>query len=86
MKSPTVHICTFQAVDTPTRKTRYEDFRAAVLAAGRFSVFEATANQTSASMFDRLCRDPAVVTNTVGFPWTEVRAALAGTDTSGEGR
>ena len=31
--SQNVHICSFQGVDTPTRKTRYEDFRAAVLRA-----------------------------------------------------
>ena len=72
--SQNVHICSFQGVDTPTRKTLYEDFRAAVLRAGRFSVFEATANDTAAAMFTRLCRDPGVVTEPVGFPWTKVRA------------
>jgi len=68
-----VHICSFRSVDTPTRKTRYEDFRAKVLNAGRFSVFEATANSTAAGMFTRLCKDPTVKTETVGFPWTAVK-------------
>ena len=70
-----VHVCSFQSVDTPTRKTRYEDFRAKVLKAGRFSVFEATANQTAAAAFTRLCKDPSVKTETLGFPWTAVREA-----------
>ena len=66
------HICSFQSVDTPTRKTRYEDFREKVLAAGRFSSFEATANNTAAAMYTRLCRDPTVKTELRGYPWTAV--------------
>ena len=72
-----IHICSFQSVDTPTRKTRYEDFRVKVLKAGRFSVFEATANSTAAGMFTRLCKDPTVKIETVGFPWTSVKEAKA---------
>ena len=72
-----VHVDCFQSVDTPTRKTRYEEFRAKVLSAGRFSVFEATANSTAAAMFTRLCNDPTVDTNqTMGFPWISAKARM----------
>lgn len=55
------------------RKRTYESVKAAALAAGRFSVFEATANAKNASIFTRLCRDPEVETFDLGFPWTGVR-------------
>lgn len=80
----TVHVCSFDAVDlTRPRSERgrrrryltYEEFRDRVLAAGRFSVFQATENDWNASMFTRLCRDPEIVTDntTVGYPWTLVK-------------
>jgi len=68
-----IHICSFQAIPDVTRKTRYEDFKAAALEAGRFSAFEASANRYAASMFTRLCHDPDVETETLGYPWTAVR-------------
>jgi hypothetical protein len=42
-----VHLCSFEAVDLGphrdiSRRLRYDEFKARVLAAGRFSVFEAT--------------------------------------------
>ena len=55
------------------RKRTYEAVKAAVLAAGRFSVFEATANMKSAKLFTRLCADPDIETFHLGFPWTGVR-------------
>jgi predicted kinase len=67
------HICSFQSADNVTRKTRYEDLKAQVLKAGRFSVFEATANDRAALLFSQLCRDPELETETLGFPWTAVR-------------
>lgn len=69
-----VHICSFQSADWVTRKTRYEDLRAAVLKAGRYSVFEATHNQWSAAMFMRLDRDPTlrIDREAHGFPWIGV--------------
>lgn len=68
-----VHICTFQAVPTVNRKTKYEDLKAAVLAAGRFSAFEASDNRWSAGMYTRLCRDPDIEKVDLGYPWTGVK-------------
>ena len=69
-----IHICIADSgVATPTSDTDYLEFRRAIMKVGRFSVFEATATQQSARMFDRLCKDPAVKTVDVGFPWTAVR-------------
>jgi hypothetical protein len=69
-----IHVCVMDSgVGAPTRGTNYLEFRRAVMKVGRFSVFEATATQQSARMFDRLCKDPAVKTVDVGFPWTAVR-------------
>lgn len=67
-------IDSFQAGDTVTRKTRYEDLKAQILKAGRFSVFEATANQSASAMFTRLCVDPEIeVDHGCGYPWTTVK-------------
>lgn len=68
-----VHICSFESVPDVTRKTTYEELRAAVLKAGRFSVFEATATPRAAALFTRLCRDSTIETTPKQFPWTEVR-------------
>lgn len=68
-----MHVDVFSSADTVTRKTRYEDLKAAIVKAGRFSVFEATANGLAAGMFDRLCRDPEIETFWLGYPWTGVR-------------
>jgi hypothetical protein len=68
-----MHIDSFSSAHTVTRKTRYEDLKAEILRAGRFSVFEATANGFAAGMFDRLCRDPELEIYHRGYPWTGVR-------------
>jgi len=68
-----VHICSFESCPKVTRRTKYHDWREEVLKAGRFSVFEATASALSAGMFDRLCKDPEIETESIGFPWTRVR-------------
>ena len=73
MTTYAVHVCSFQAGPDVTRRTRYEALRRAVLKAGRFSVFEAMESARSARMFTRLCRDPAVETFALAFPWTGVR-------------
>jgi uncharacterized protein YbjT (DUF2867 family) len=71
-----VHICSFEAVDIQRGDlTDYERFRHKVLLAGRFSVFEATESQRKAGMYTRLCRDPEVIIEKAGFPWTVVRPA-----------
>lgn len=68
------HICSFDAVDIRKGDLNdYDAFKHKVLLAGRFSVFEATETQRRAKLFDRLCRDPEIVTETVGFPWTLVK-------------
>lgn len=68
-----VHICSFEAVEIPRgRKLTYASFKAAALRAGRFSVFEATASDRSAALFDALCQDPEVVVTPLGFPWSKV--------------
>ena len=69
-----VHFCSFQSVDTPTRSTTYEDFRMAVLKAGRFSAFEASANATSAALYNKLYQDKMVICTDLGYPWTKVIA------------
>lgn len=52
------------------RKRTYESVRAAVVAAGRFSVFEATHTDTNARWFTQLERDPLVdVQREYGYPW-----------------
>ena len=77
-----IHICSFQSADTVTRRTTYGDLKAAVLKAGRFSVFEATANDRAAGMFDRLERDPDIETDhTCGFPWIGVKIRVRPSDT-----
>jgi hypothetical protein len=68
-----VHICSLQSVPDVTQKMTYEELRTAVLKAGRFSTFEASANPRAAMLFTRLCRDPTLETTPKGFPWTEVR-------------
>jgi hypothetical protein len=67
-------VCTFEAVEIgPAERRDYEAFRHAVLRAGRFSVFEATATDRIARFYARLCRDPEIETIVEGFPWTRVR-------------
>ncbi len=70
-----MHICNFQAGQDVTRKTKYEDLKAEILRVGRFSCFEATANQWAAGLFTHLCRDPEIETDheQFGFPWTGVK-------------
>ena len=71
------HVCTFSAGidDLPRRKQRNPHDVARVLArAGRFSVFEATANDTIAKTMDWLSDSGWFVFDheSQGFPWTKV--------------
>ncbi len=73
-----VHLCSFDAVDFRIRSkgpNDYAAFRTSALAAGRFSVFEATETPAAAALYTRLCRDPAIRTRDLGFPWTGVEPA-----------
>ena len=63
----------FQSGSNITRKTQYADLKREILKAGKFSSFEATANNHAASLFTDLCRDPEIETFKIGYPWTGVR-------------
>lgn len=55
----------------PQRTRTYEDVKAAVVKAGRFSAFEASDDP---GVFNRLCRDPElIVDNTATYPWVLVK-------------
>jgi hypothetical protein len=71
--NPPVHACSFQSAPDVTRRTTYAEVKTAVLAAGRFSTFEADANKHAARLFTQLCSDPTVETFDMGYPWTGVR-------------
>lgn len=69
-----IYICSFdETMDLRGRALTYEAVKARVVAAGRFSVFEATATRRRAELFDRLGSDPDLVFERVGFPWTAVK-------------
>lgn len=69
-----IHICSFSALDIPRGKRNdYEAVKAALLAAGRFSIFEATDTAKMARLFDRLSKDPELEFVTLQFPWTAVK-------------
>jgi len=69
-----IYIDSFEAVDGVRQRMGYQAFRAAVLKAGRFSVFEATETAWKARMFDTLVADPTIETDiSCGYPWTIVR-------------
>ncbi len=69
-----VHVCVFASTDHLRGKARtYEAVKAAVLAAGRFSVFEATATPRDAQLFSRFQGDPEVEVTPLAFPWVGVR-------------
>ena len=69
-----VHICSFESGPEVKRTAGYEELKAAVLLAGKFSAFEATANKRAAAFYDRLCRDQELeIGNKLGYPWTSVK-------------
>lgn len=69
-----VFIDSHEAVGGIRQRMGYPAFRAAVLKAGRFSVFEATETAWRARLFTDLCNDPTVETDiSGGYPWTLVR-------------
>ena len=66
--------CTFDSAEHLTgRKRTYGTVKAAVLEAGRFSVFEAMSTPKNARLFTKLAADPEIETFDLGFPWTGVR-------------
>lgn len=69
-----IYIDSHEAVEGVRQRMGYAKFRAAVLKAGRFSVFEATETAWRARLFTDLCNDPTIETDlSCGFPWTLVR-------------
>lgn len=67
----TVYVDRFSSADHLKGKARtYGAVKAAVLAAGRFSAFEAGEDPW---FFDRLGRDPDIDTFDMGFPWVGVK-------------
>lgn len=75
------HVCSFEGVPNAQEAYRtggYVAFKEAVLEAGRFSAFEASANDKMAKLYTALCRDPEVETDiSGGYPWTKVRRRTA---------
>lgn len=53
----------------------YESVKARVLEMGRYSVFEATASDKRAGIFDSLRYDPELVCTPVEYPWVKVEKA-----------
>lgn len=72
--SDRVHISIHSSTSHLTGKKRtYEAIKAAVIEAGRFSVFEAC---DISKLFSKLEADREIATFKLGFPWTGVRRRL----------
>jgi hypothetical protein len=64
--------CRFDSVSDLRGKQRtYENVKAAVLKAGRFSCFDVQ-TQKDAKIFTALCRDPELEVINLQYPWTSV--------------
>jgi hypothetical protein len=77
-----VYICKFSgdAFDSLSARDRrdYQAVKAAVLADGRFSAFDATSTDALARIFDRLEKDPEVeMGRGEGYPWITIRLKSA---------
>ena len=69
-----VHIDRFDSASHLTgRKRTYETVKAAVVEAGRYSVFEATDSNANAALFMRLDRDPELERFDLPYPWIGIR-------------
>jgi hypothetical protein len=73
-------ICSFASTDIKGRRLRgaardatYAKLKLDVLAAGRYSVFEATQSQRAADLFMRMHQDPELESFDLGYPWTGIR-------------
>ena len=65
----------FESTMDMKKNLTYESVKARVLEIGRYSVFEATASDTRAGIFNSLCHDPELVCTPVGYPWVKVEKA-----------
>lgn len=78
MTRPTaIHLCSFDSGIPSKQKRDYPMLRAALLAVGRFSVFEATESQRVAKLYTKLSDDPSLLITNLGYPWTAVRLRTA---------
>jgi hypothetical protein len=71
-----IHICQFDSAGHLEGKKRtYKAVKEAVLEAGRYSVFEATATMKDAALFTRLSNDPELELDRKNhsYPWIGVR-------------
>ena len=66
-----IYVCNFDST-FDLRNLTYAKLKRRVLQVGRFSVFEATATQARARLFERLKRDPKLEITPLGFPWYKV--------------
>ncbi len=67
-------ICNFDSSgNLEGRKRTYKTVKAAVLEAGRFSVFEATQDMKSARIFTKMNKDPEIEIFDLPYPWIGVR-------------
>ncbi len=74
MSKSSVHVCHFSSADHLRGRARtYEAVRAAVVKAGRYSVFEATETPANAALFTRLDKDPTLERFELSYPWIGVR-------------
>lgn len=77
-----VHICSFSVgLDEMTRKDQRQPAKVlrVLHQAGRFSVFEATANQTIANTMTYLNKHGYIeIDNSPGYPWSKVKLTAAG--------
>lgn len=63
----------FDTVSNLRGKNRtYENIKATVLTAGKFSCFDVVTKKDGI-MFTDLCNDPEIETFDMGYPWTGVR-------------
>ena len=58
--------------DLRGKKRTYNNIKAAVLAAGKFSCFDVE-TEKDGRIFTKLCHDPEIETFDMGYPWTGVR-------------
>jgi len=72
-KDHIVFLDRFDTVSDLRGKDRtYENIKAAVLEAGRFSCFDVETDKDG-RLFTKLCKDPEIEVVHLGYPWTGVR-------------
>jgi hypothetical protein len=68
-----VFVCSFTALsDLKGKQRTYENVKAAVLKAGRFSCFDVN-TKNDEKIFTKLCNDPELEITHEQYPWTNVK-------------